>query len=152
MPFFDRVKKIVTPKDKRKEKKEGEEGEEKRGGVEARVLKQPKKKKRLAGGGLPFAKSGIGDADRVIISPLISEKATDLTSRGQYVFKVTNDANKVEVKKAIAKLYGVTVIGTRMVSIPRKKRRLGKSRGYKAGYKKAIVQVKRGEKIEILSQ
>jgi len=151
MPFLDRVKKIVKTKDKGE--KEGKKREDKgimdEGGGE--ILTPSKKKKLLMGERLPFAKSDIGQADRVIISPLISEKATDLISRGQYVFRVKNRANKVEVRKAIAQLYGVTVVGIRMVTIPRKSRRRVRFIGHKAGYKKAIIEVKKGEKIEALS-
>ncbi len=87
----------------------------------------------------------------VLKEPHITEKATDLVRIGnKYTFKVYKKANKIEVKKAVESLYGVDVISVNIVNISRKKRRLGKTRGFKPGYKKAIVKIKQGQKIEIL--
>lgn len=96
----------------------------------------------------------IGEAYRVLKSGHITEKATDLTGENQYVFKVALDSNKTEIKKAIVNLYGVEVERVNIVKIPGKRRRLGKSEGWreglKKGYKKAIVKIKEGQKIEVL--
>jgi len=87
---------------------------------------------------------------RVLKSPQVTEKATDLLQKNQYVFKVYPRANKAEVKKAIEDAYGVDVESVRMINIPGKKRRLGRIEGWRSGTKKAIVRVKEGQKIEVL--
>ena len=93
-----------------------------------------------------------GGAFRVLKSPHVTEKATDLTASNQYVFKIYPRANKADVKKAIEKVFGVDVTGVKVINIPKKKRRLGKIKGFKEGYKKAIVKIKEGQKIEVLSR
>lgn len=88
---------------------------------------------------------------RYILFPHVTEKAAILTEKeNQYVFKVAPDANKIEIKKAIEGLFGVHVEKVRIINVPKKKRRRGLIEGYKKGYKKAIVKIKKGEKIEIL--
>lgn len=86
----------------------------------------------------------------IIKSPHITEKATDLTKKNQYVFKVEPNANKIEIKKAIEKLYGVDVLSVKIINVPKKRRRLGRISGWRKGYKKAIVRIKEGQKIEVL--
>jgi len=89
-------------------------------------------------------------APLVLKSPHISEKAVSLSQIGQYVFKVLPGANKQKIKRAIEEIYKVDVLSVRIVKIPRKKRRLGRTTGWKRGYKKAIVRIKEGQEIEIL--
>ena len=89
-------------------------------------------------------------APLVLKSPHIAEKSAQLAEINQYVFKVYPRANKTEIKKAVEEVYGVNVLKTRIIKIPRKKRRLGKTRGWRKGYKKAIVTIKQGQKIELL--
>ena len=88
-------------------------------------------------------------AFRILRSPHITEKSVALEAEGKYVFKVTPEATKPEIKKAIEELYGIKVLDVNVVNIPPKKRRLGRSEGYKKGYKKAIVTVGREEKIDM---
>lgn len=96
-------------------------------------------------------KKKIGEAYRVLKTPHITEKATDLVKKNQYVFKVFQDANKVDIKKAVEEVYsGVDVVSVRIIKVPRKKRRLGKISGFRKGYKKAIIKLKEGQKIEVL--
>lgn len=107
--------------------------------VEKKPAEAPPKPKRI---------SEIGY--RVLKEPHITEKATDLTQKNQYIFKVLPRTNKVEIKKAIEDLYGVNVISVKIIKVPRKKRRLGRIEGWRKGYKKAIVKIKEGQKIEVL--
>lgn len=88
----------------------------------------------------------------VLISPHITEKASLLESENKYVFKVRKNANKIQVKRAVEAFYGVKVLSVRIVNIPPKKRRLGRIEGKKKGCKKAIVKIREGEKIQILSR
>ena len=93
-----------------------------------------------------------GEVYRVLKSPHISEKATNLAQKNQYVFNIWKDANKPEIKKAIEEVYGIDVLSVKIINIPGKKRRLGKISGFKKGYKKAIVRIKEGQKIEVMPQ
>ncbi len=87
---------------------------------------------------------------RIVKSPQITEKATELTERNQYTFKVWPRTNKIEIKKAIESLYGVNVLSVKIINAKAKKRRLGKISGWRKGYKKAIIKIKKGQKIEVL--
>ncbi len=80
----------------------------------------------------------------------MTEKATDLIKENQYVFKVFSEANKTEIKRAVNNLYGVDVSDVKIVKVPAKRRRIGRISGWQKGYKKAIVKIKNGQKIEIL--
>ena len=85
-----------------------------------------------------------------IKEPHISEKGTMLAEINQYTFEVDPQFSKQEIKKAIEGVYGVNVISVNTIKIPHKKRRLGKTEGFRKKYKKAIVKIKEGQKIEIL--
>lgn len=87
---------------------------------------------------------------RLLREPHVTEKATRLTRLNQYVFLVYDVAVKPEVKRAIEEVYGVHVTKVRKVVIPRKKRMRGRHIGWRSGYTKAIVTLKKGEKIEVL--
>lgn len=92
-----------------------------------------------------------GLAWKVLASPHVTEKATDLEKDNKYVFEVFKKANKIEVKKAVEGLYDVNVEKVAIINIPKKKRRAGRQReGWRKGYKKAIVQIRKGQKIEIM--
>jgi large subunit ribosomal protein L23 len=86
----------------------------------------------------------------VIKQPHISEKASDLAEKNQYIFEVLPNYNKQEVKKSVEGIYGVDVLSVNMIKIPAKKRRLGKTEGFRKAYKKAVIKIKEGQKIEIL--
>ncbi|OGG38998.1 50S ribosomal protein L23 [Candidatus Jorgensenbacteria bacterium GWA1_49_17] len=79
----------------------------------------------------------------------VSEKATDLQKKNQYVFLVQEEANKSEVKKEISRKYGVKIKSVNMVSIKGKMKRYMRTLGRKPAVKKAIVTLKPGEKLEI---
>jgi large subunit ribosomal protein L23 len=86
--------------------------------------------------------------EQIIIRPILTEKARELSERGEYVFEVSKLANKNEIKKAIEKTFKVKVEKVRIVNLPEKPRRFGRIFGKKRGLKKAIVKLKEG-KIEI---
>ena len=91
----------------------------------------------------------------VLIKPLITEKASALNEKGKYGFIVEKDANKVEIKKEIEKMYGVTVedVNT-MIYQGRAKSRYTKSRvisGRTSSFKKAIITVADGDVIDFYS-
>jgi large subunit ribosomal protein L23 len=86
----------------------------------------------------------------IIKEPHISEKATNLAQKNKYTFKVYANANKPQIKKSVEGIYGVNVLNVNMIKIPKKKRRLGRTEGFKKGFIKAVVTIKEGQKIEIL--
>lgn len=94
----------------------------------------------------------LGQAYRVIKRPYVTEKASDLVSKNQYIFEVFQDANKNQIAKAVEDVYGVDVTDVNVINIHRKRRRLGKIEGWKSGYKKAIVKIRDGQKIEVLQR
>lgn len=83
------------------------------------------------------------------LSSHITEKAAALESSGQYVFKVDPRLNKIEVAREIAKTYGVKAVSVNFIKIPGKKRRVGRTSGFKPGYRKAVVKLAKGQKIEL---
>lgn len=80
----------------------------------------------------------------------VTEKAGDLVEKNQYIFKVYPRANKIKVKKAVEDVFKINVISVKIINVAKKKRRLGKISGWRKGYKKAIVGIKKGQKIDIL--
>jgi len=89
----------------------------------------------------------------VIRAPLLTEKATDLREKHNKVcFEVDPRANKQMVSAAVEKIFNVKVTDVKIVNAKPKPKRLGKSVGMKSGYKKAIVSLKQGDKIEIFER
>ncbi len=88
-------------------------------------------------------------AFRVLIKPLVTEKATDLTAKNKYVFTVANSANKIEVAKAINEVYGVKAVSVNIISMKGKAVSRGKVTGQRKDWKKAIVSLKKGDSIKI---
>ncbi len=93
----------------------------------------------------------------ILISPLITEKMTNLTAdKGKYGFLVNTEANKIEIAKAIEKKYKVSVVGVRTINYEGKTktqfRKSGRFSGKTAKFKKAIVTLKKGETIETFEQ
>ena len=92
----------------------------------------------------------------ILISPLITEKMTNLTTKGKFGFLVNTSANKIEITKAIEKRFEVHVTSVRTINHPGKMktqfRKNGRYTGRTAKFKKAIVTLKAGEKIEIFEQ
>jgi large subunit ribosomal protein L23 len=89
-------------------------------------------------------------AFRVLQEPQVTEKATDLTAQGQYVFKVFPNATKGDIKRVVQDVYGATVVAVKIIKVPAKRRRIGKNQGWREGYKKAIVKLAKGQEIEIM--
>jgi len=91
----------------------------------------------------------------VLIKPIITEKVSSLNEKGKYGFVVNKKANKVEIKNAVEKMYGVTVEQVNTMIYPGKeKTRYTKSRiisGRTSQYKKAIITVAEGEVIDFYS-
>ena len=88
--------------------------------------------------------------EKVIKKALITEKADRLRELNIYQFEVSGQATKRQIKEAVEKLFNVEVMDVKTANLSGKPRRLGRSEGYKSGYKKASVTLKQGQKIEIV--
>ncbi len=148
--FFKKKKKIEKEtKVKKIEEKKIEKKVEKK--EEIKEVKKEKKVEKPKKVSIPKPKRKGTDLSWKVLKVVhISEKATDLVEKNQYTFKVSNRANKPEIKRAIENTYGVDVLDVNIIKVPRKKRRLGRITGWRKGYKKAIIRVKEGQKIEVL--
>ncbi|HEX4104299.1 MAG TPA: 50S ribosomal protein L23 [Candidatus Paceibacterota bacterium] len=86
----------------------------------------------------------------IIKKPWVTEKATRLSESGKYVFIVAPHATKPEIKKAVKETYKVDAVSVNMVNRPAKIKRFGQAmKGATGGYRKAIVTLKKGQKIDI---
>lgn len=112
------------------------------------VVSEPKVKKNVSND------KQSGWAYDLIKKPHVTEKAVVLSEKGKYVFDIGYAANKSEIKKAVKALYGVRVVKVNLIHMPAKQRRLGAIRGWQhgleKGYKKAVVTLASGEKIDIM--
>ena len=88
-------------------------------------------------------------AFRVLVKPLITEKATELNTENKYAFVISRAANKIEVAKAIFAVYGVKPVSINIISMKGKCVTRGRIRGQRKDWKKAIVTLKKGESIKI---
>jgi large subunit ribosomal protein L23 len=89
------------------------------------------------------------DFYRIIRKPLITEKGTKQKEQAnQYAFEIDRTANKVMVRSAVEEIFKVKVLNVAVMNMKGKRRRVGKNLGKKADWKKAIVRLAPGEKIE----
>ena len=88
----------------------------------------------------------------IIIKPILTEKGYDGIPEKRYTFKVAKSANKTEIRIAIEKLFDVKVESVNTVNVRGKMKRMGRTQGLTASYKKAVVQLKADSKpIEFFS-
>jgi large subunit ribosomal protein L23 len=91
-------------------------------------------------------------AHEVIIRPVISEKSMDESQRGKYTFAVHGEANKIQIKEAVEKLFDVSVVAVNVLTTKAKEKRRGTRRGRITGWttpwRKAVVTLAPGQKIE----
>ena len=83
----------------------------------------------------------------ILVRPYLTEKSARLAELGQYTFEIAPHAEKVEIARAVAARYGVHPTHVTTVRLPGKTVRSGKTQGHRAGVRKAIVTVRKGEKI-----
>ena len=95
------------------------------------------------------------EADSIIIEPVLTEKTNSLreNDKNKYVFKVDQRSNKMQIMKAVHELFSVNPLNCRIINVKQKPRmartRSGFRRGHTATWKKAIVTLPKGEKIDI---
>jgi large subunit ribosomal protein L23 len=93
------------------------------------------------------------DLYSVIKKPLITEKSTIARDdANKYVFEVDRRANKIEIEKAVEKLFKVKVMNVRTMNMEGKKKRMGKVMGRKSDWKKAVVTLAPGQSIEVFEK
>lgn len=85
----------------------------------------------------------------VIRGPHVTEKAAALSASRQYIFKVSDSANKPAIREAVAKRYGVEVTRVNVITVPSKTRRMGRRIGKTPGYTKAVVTLREGQAIDL---
>lgn len=86
----------------------------------------------------------------VLLRPVISEKSVIETERNNYTFAVARDANKFQIKAAVEAEFKVDVLGVRVLTVrPKQKRRGRRTLGMVPGWRKAIVTIAAGQKIEL---
>jgi len=89
------------------------------------------------------------EAHRILIKPLVTEKAAEFSAVGKYIFVINPRMNKIEVKKAVRKIYGVDPVRVNIINVSGNKVRYGRITGRTKSWKKAVVTLKPGDKIEI---
>ena len=85
----------------------------------------------------------------ILIAPVVSEKSYGQIVQNRYTFKVHQDAHKTQVRQAVEQLFDVKVLAVNIVKVQPKPKRRGIHKGVRQGWKKAIVQLKPGDSIEI---
>ncbi|HBO99964.1 MAG: 50S ribosomal protein L23 [Candidatus Uhrbacteria bacterium GW2011_GWF2_41_16] len=86
---------------------------------------------------------------QVLIRPVVTEKTAGLTAIGQYTFMVDRKANRLQVRQAVRAVYGVLPVEVRIQNIRREPVRFGRRFGKQKAWKKAIVSLPAGQKIEV---
>jgi large subunit ribosomal protein L23 len=85
---------------------------------------------------------------QIVLAPIVSEKSYAGTADGKYTFRVHDDAHRTQVRQAVEQLFDVKVARVNILKVQPKPKRRGMIKGTKPGWKKAIVQLKPGERIE----
>lgn len=86
---------------------------------------------------------------QILIKPVVSEKSVQLQQEGKYVFEVAPQATKIEIGKAVEEVFKVKVTDVNIIKVKGKTRRFRFTQGRTKDWKKAIVTLKEGDKIEL---
>ncbi len=90
---------------------------------------------------------------KVIVRPLMTERSTMLSEKeGRYSFEVSPTSTKGQIRRAVEELFKVDVTAVRTMKLPGKSRRLGRFEGRRPDWKKAIVSLKAGQKIDLTAE
>jgi large subunit ribosomal protein L23 len=89
------------------------------------------------------------DPREVLIAPVVSEKSYSLINENKYSFRVHDKAHKTQIRQAVEELFDVKVTAVNIVKVQPKPKRRGFHKGIRPGWKKAVVQLREGDKIEI---
>lgn len=88
----------------------------------------------------------------ILLKPWITEASTNLAQLNKYVFLVSQKSDKKKIAQTVESLYKVTVKAVNVINMPKKKRVYGKTSGWKAGFKKALVTLKKDDKIDLFKE
>jgi len=113
------------------------------------LKKAPKKDNVSEAGETPVLGRGHNSTVGILRFAHITEKAAAMAVNDTYVFAVAENANKLQIKKAVEARYGVTVTGVRIVASRVKEVRRGRQLGHARGIKKAYTTIKKGQTIEV---
>jgi large subunit ribosomal protein L23 len=86
---------------------------------------------------------------QVLLAPIVSEKSYAATTTGRYTFKVHPGAHKTQIRQAVEEMFDVHVERVNVIKVPAKPKRRGLIKGTRQGWKKAVVQLRAGDTIEI---
>lgn len=89
------------------------------------------------------------EARQVLIRPLVTEKSTRLMEDGTYVFVVDRRATKIDIRRAVEQVFGVKVVAVNTLNVRGKWRRMGRFRGKRPDWKKAVVRLAPGQRIPL---
>ena len=87
--------------------------------------------------------------NEILLAPVVSEKSYSLIEDRKYSFKGHPNAHRTQIRQAVEELFEVHVESVNLSKVPSKPKRRGMTKGRKPGWKKAIVQIREGETIEI---
>ena len=91
----------------------------------------------------------MGGHFQILKKPLVTEKSTKMLAEGNWVaFQVNPQANKIQIKNAVEKVFSVTVTKVNTLVVPGKYRKFGRTVGHTKSWKKAMLRLKEGDKIE----
>lgn len=92
------------------------------------------------------------DLFNIVVRPILTEKTTAQgDDESRYCFQVNADANKIEIRQAVEKLFGVKVVGVRTLRQRGKVKRFGRFHGKRSNWKKAYVTLAEGHNIDLLA-
>ena len=90
------------------------------------------------------------DVREIIRRPLVTEKSTQANElANKFTFVVRKDANKIEIKQAVEEVFGVSVLEVRTLNVRGKNKRIGFRHGRKPDWKKAVVTLREGDRIDL---
>lgn len=146
MGFFNKFKSKASEKkvDEKKVVKKDEKSPEKKVDENKVEKKSDKTSEKTSA-----VKGKTSQAYRVLVKPLITEKASSLGVFNKYAFAVDPRMNKIEVKKAIRTIYNVEPVSVNILNFSGKSVRYGRVKGKTKSWKKAIVTLRQGDKIEV---
>ena len=110
---------------------------------------QEEKEQKTKGGSDSNNGKVASKSKRILISPIVSEKAAVKEQEGKYTFEVNPKANKIEIKRAVKEAFGVKPEKVRTMNMKGKRKRFGLQQGKRKDWKKAIVTLPEGESINV---
>ena len=148
MGLWGKLKKTVTTN---VDEKEVKEPVEKTQDSASSVNDTPKTVTTKKKSSKPVELKETGDAYKILLQPLVTEKTVRLEAENKYVFKVALNANKITIKHAIERVYGVRAQSVTVTRYDGKAVRFKWRKGRRSDWKKAVVTLKKGDRIDINS-